>query len=900
MPSHRSARHRRGKLSVAASLTGLAALLALAVIMPGSASAAPTTDPADTPLVQVPAMLGGLSHATYLLAAPAAEMLTLGIAVTGADPSGEAAMAAAQSNPSSPYYHRYLTPAQFAASYGVPAAQENAIVSWLHTAGFVVAPTSASGTYISATATVAQVESLFKVTEGSYVAGTIPFVANEDPPMVPSGLGIAAVTGLDTLRRFYTDSHQATDLTAADKTALVARARAEAAGVTPAVNVPVVATQIAQPRDLWSIYDQPNSDLGQGAISGVFGEGETDSVITQLRLFEAAEGFPKVPVKVIRTEAPTTEANYGDNTGSIEWYLDVQAMTGMAPDLAHLDLYFAKTLFDHDVFASFNDWANDPNGPRQMNASFGECETNPTNPVTGPLAQLPYGTELGDELEPIGEPVLEQASLEGRTLFASAGDTGSGCPAYVVPVLGAGNGVAPSVPPLVNYPAASDYAVGVGGTVITAANTSNNTPGTASSATRTEEASWEDTGGGASHFITEPTFQSKVSNVDKPCLTQPDGTPFTGVPPTCRGVPDVAALSGNTLGNGYFIYIDGAPSAEGGTSLSSPLTVGMWTRLQAASSVSGGLGFAAPVLYGQYDYQTKGATGSYGRDFFDVVDEESGATNGTEMPAPGWDYTSGLGVFNVGGLLTDLDGTTTAVSSAVPAETPALATCSTTENSPAGNATDPAEVQLGNDPELDLTQSNFSVDSAATTMTVTITGPDFTDPDTDSGTAGDDFTADWLYNGVVYFIKAHDDSGTFTVTDGNNNGATPAATDTAKATLSSDGTTLTLSAPLSELGSPTSGQELYYPSVDAALDLGGAVGTITVLSLNTDSASAIDYTQQTVGQAIELGPTCQQPGSDVPEAPETVLLPVAGGLVALAYLVLGPLRRRRRHPPIEN
>jgi subtilase family serine protease len=848
----------------------------------------------------VPAMLGGLSHATRLADAPAGQVLTLGIEVTGTNVTAERALSVAQADPSSSEYRHYLTPASFAAKFGVPATREQQIISYLKAGGLTVAPTSAAGTFISATATVAQVQSLFQVTEGSYAVGprsAKKFVANEDPPQVPSGLGIAAISGLDTLRQFYTADQTRTALSTAQQAAAVARAHKQA--MAPSVNAPVVATQTLQPRDLWSIYNQPSTDLGQGQTSGVFGEGETDSVVTQLRLFESAEGFPKVPVSVIRTEGDTTDdADYGDNTGSIEWYLDVQAMTGMAPDLAHLDLYFSKSLFDPDIFTSFNDWANDPAGPTQMNASFGECETNPTNPVTGPLAQLPYGTELGDELEPVGEPVLEQASLEGRTLFASAGDTGSGCPAYVVPVLGAGNGVAPSVPPLVNYPAASDYAVGVGGTVITATNTSSNVPGTASTAMRTEEASWEDTGGGASHFITEPTFQSKITNVDKPCLTHPDGTPFSGLPPICRGVPDVAALSGNTLGNGYFIYIDGAPSAEGGTSLSSPLTVGMWTRLQAASSVSGGLGFAAPVLYGQYDYQTKGSAGSYGRDFFDVVDEESGATNGTETPSPGWDYTSGLGVLNVGGLLTDLDGTRTASSAAVPAEAPALATCSTTENSPVGNATDPAEVQLGNDPELDLTQTHFSVDPAVTTMTVTVTGPNFTSPDLESGTAGDDFTADWLYNGVVYFIKAHDDSGTFTATDGNNNGATPAAADTATATASTDGKTLTLTAPLSELGSPTSGNELYYPSVDAALDLGGAEGTITVLSLNTDSASAGSYAQQTVGQAIALGTSCQPeatgPGAEVPEAPAAVLFPVAGGLVALVLLTVGARRRRGR------
>jgi hypothetical protein len=885
--SRPSIRQRRGRWAALASAAGLAALSAVAVVAPTAASAAPAARPADlstSSLVQVPAMLGGLSHANYLGAAPASKVLDLGIAVTGADPTAEAAMAADEEDSSSPYYHQYLTPAEFASAYGVPAARESAIVDWLDAAGFVVAPTTTSGTYISATATVAQVESLFGVTEGSYTAGTIPFVANEDPPEVPSGFGIAAVSGLDTLRRFYTGAQAGPHLTAADKAALVSRARAEAAGVKPAVNVPVVATQIAQPRDLWGVYNQPSTDLGQGQVSGVFGEGETDSVITQLRLFEAAEGFPKIPVKVIRTETPTTDANYGDNTGSIEWYLDVQAMTGMAPDMAQLDLYFAKTLYDPDVFQSFSDWANDPNGPRQMNASFGECETNPTNPVTGPLSQLPYGTELGDELEPVGEPILEQATMEGRTLFASAGDTGSGCPAVVVPVVGAGNGVAPSEPPLVNYPAASAYAVGVGGTVLTFS-------GTGTAARRTAEASWTDTGGGPSHFIAEPAFQSKVSAVDTDCVSQYDGTPYSSAT-VCRGVPDVAALSGNITGNGYFIYIDGSPSSEGGTSLSSPLTVGMWTRLQAASKATGGLGFAAPDLYGLYDYQTKGELGTYGQDFFDVTEEEDGATNGTEEPAPGWDYTSGLGVFNVGGLLTSLDGSQTAVSSAVPAEAPAVATCSTTEYSPTGNATNPADVQAGNDTSLDLTQTHFAIDPTGKDMVVTVTGPDFTAVDP-AAPGGDEFKAQWLYNGVVYYIDTIDSAGTLTVTDGNNNGVAEPS-DTATAALS--GSTLTMTAPLSELGAPGAAAELYYPSVTAILDAGTPqqIGTLTAESFTTDTASAGSYLQQSVGQALQLSPcTAEAPPMALPEAPAAVVLPLAGGGVLVVALWL---RRRRREP----
>ena len=63
---------------------------------------------------------------------------------------------------------------------------------------------------------------------------------------------------------------------------------------------------------------------------GIFGEGETSSVVSQLRLFEQAMGFPKVPVRVVHTEGGP-DSDYGDNGGSIEWYLDSQSSTGMAP-----------------------------------------------------------------------------------------------------------------------------------------------------------------------------------------------------------------------------------------------------------------------------------------------------------------------------------------------------------------------------------------------------------------------------------------------------------------------------------------------------------------------------------------------------------------------------------------
>ena len=70
-------------------------------------------------------------------------------------------------------------------------------------------------------------------------------------------------------------------------------------------------------------------------------------------------------------------------------------------------------------------------------------------------------------------------------------------------------------------------------------------------------------------------------------MSDPTGNPYLPASaPTCRGVPDIGMLSGNITGDGYFIYSDGVPASEGGTSLSSPLMLGQWARVQAAASKS--------------------------------------------------------------------------------------------------------------------------------------------------------------------------------------------------------------------------------------------------------------------------------------------------------------------------
>src|SRR5690348_17781342 len=57
-------------------------------------------------------------------------------------------------------------------------------------------------------------------------------------------------------------------------------------------------------RSLWSVYQQPSTDFGNGQSIGIIGEGQTADVISALRRFEKTRNLPVVPV---RSEEHTSE-----------------------------------------------------------------------------------------------------------------------------------------------------------------------------------------------------------------------------------------------------------------------------------------------------------------------------------------------------------------------------------------------------------------------------------------------------------------------------------------------------------------------------------------------------------------------------------------------------------------
>jgi pseudomonalisin len=353
---------------------------------------------------------------------------------------------------------------------------------------------------------------------------------------------------------------------------------------------PSVATPAAHfyaPQNFWTVYDVGTTPTAAQTAIAIFAEGDLTQVLFDLRTAETVNGLPQVPVNVVQVGLAST-----DTAGQDEWDLDTQMSSGIAKSVKTLYIYDATSLTDSDLALGFNRFVQQ-NVAKAGSASFGECET---------FAYLDGAMFADDE-------VFAEAAAQGQTVFSSTGDNGSACP-----VSGAANGVPLSgAAGMVEYPASSPYVVAVGGTTLT----------TDANYNYIAELGWDAGGGGVSAWEISPFWQ-------------------TGVLPTTaagKALPDVS-MDGDLVSGGL-VYIDcqkGQDPAStcqdivGGTSLSSPLWLGTWARLQSAHANK--LGFAAPSLY--HLYQAPPATYP---GFHDIV----GGCNGLFCAIPGFDYVTGLG-----------------------------------------------------------------------------------------------------------------------------------------------------------------------------------------------------------------------------------------------------------------
>lgn len=638
-------------------LGGIALGLTTAVVP--LAHGATTAAPATTRLANT--VVPNLAKATLTGAVPSSQRIQVTVGLAHPDAAGERALEQAMYDKSSPAYHRFLTPAQFAARFGVSAADYSRVTNWLTRDGMTVAYSSPAHTQVLVAGTVAQAEKTFGVTLNNYTLNGHSFRANPAAALAPSGVN--AVLGLQTVTNYVLPRHPTT---------------------APANDICIEeCIGSFTPQDLWKAYHLPASDKGMGIRAAVIGEGETANVVTALHKFETVYGLRTVPTRSVFVADDKSDA-----TGDGEWQLDSQAITGMSPDLEQLAFYMSQDL--STVSNAISAWVNDSTGPSIANMSIGGCET----------LNLALGTTL------VEEPLLQQSALEGRSLFVSTGDTGGSC--LLSPLVNL-NGVENTGVPNPQWPSTSEGVIGVGGTVL------YTSPSTGE---RTLEYTWTHGGGGTSSFIPAPDWQKPITLIKAPCTTDYTLSPVSGYVP-CRGVPDVSALSGDILTNGYATYDQtGTETFGAGTSLSSPLWAGMWARVQAASSAP--LGLATPLIYdlengGTLDALTDISVGS---------NVQWTAQPRTPANPTGWDFTNGLGVAVGDKLTTDIAGSTTTVATSDASLSDTTETQTVAGSDPCvstGSYADPAGDVVPFPADVDLTGSTIGLVGSNLVFTSTVT-----------------------------------------------------------------------------------------------------------------------------------------------------------------------------------
>ncbi len=475
-----------------------------------------------------------------------------------------------QQDPDSANYHKWLTPEQYAARFGMSDADLAKVSSWLKSQGLTVSGFSRARTRVFFSGTASQVENVFRTELHNYSVDGQTRFANASEVSVPTALSgmVLGVRGLDNFRP---------------------RPRARIA--KPRFTSHQTGNHFVSPGDFATIYN-----LTPLYAAGLDGTGETIAVVGQTQIdvsdvnaFRAAGGLPPTNLQLVSVDN-TTGFSSGDE---VEADLDVEWSGGVAKNAAILYVYVGSNS-PQNVFDSL-EFAIDHNLAPVISTSYGNCEAN-------------LGTFTA-----ILRSDAQQANSQGQTITAAAGDAGA-ADCETASAATATHGLA------VDSPASVPEVTALGGSTFTGdaagavsgADAGANPPywgattggadNISSALIYIPETTWNDTtasitagsglsatGGGISTKFAKPAWQNALTPAD-----------------TKRDVPDVT-LSASPFHDSTLIcsqgscitgfrFTDGSLNVVGGTSVGAPAFAGIVAILNQAAQ-SSGLGNINPTLY---------------------------------------------------------------------------------------------------------------------------------------------------------------------------------------------------------------------------------------------------------------------------------------------------------------
>lgn len=478
------------------------------------------------------------------------DKLVLELRPSAAQQAGLDALVEAQHDTHSSVFHRWLTPAEYGARFGVSPRDVARVINWLKAHGFTVDEIPASHRLILFSGTAGQVEETFHTAIHRYEVQGAAHIANSEDPQIPAALA-GVVDGVVSLHDFRRTSQIASRraLPDAGSNSLHAKPQMTSGG-----------SHYLFPADFAAIYDL-NPLYGaatDGAGSSIAIVGRSDIYSADVAQFRAVAGLKANNPQVILAggDPGLVDGDQDESTLDVEWAGAVAPAASVRFEPA------ASTATTDGVDLSAAYIVNHLSAP-VMSTSYGSCEQDMG------AAELSFYNSL-----------WEQAASEGISSFVSSGDSGAaGCEAGSA---SEGAGAA------VNGLCSSPYSTCVGGTEFNeGANaaqywSATNNPNQGSALGYIPEVVWNESaanggsglwssGGGASQVYTQPKWQQGVSGASA----------ANGM----RAVPDVALSAASH--DGYIIYENGSWRVIAGTSAASPSFAGIAALVV---QVKGGVG----------------------------------------------------------------------------------------------------------------------------------------------------------------------------------------------------------------------------------------------------------------------------------------------------------------------
>jgi len=489
-------------------------------------------------------------------------------------------------SPTSPSYHKFLTPQEFTARFGPTQENWDALVAFAKASGFQIISGDLQGRDLRLTGTVANIEKAFHVTLGTYqdLTEDRTFFAVDREPTADLPFQLWHITGLDNDSKPHPMYVKKSDYAKAhgiDADKVVSHATT---GSGPSASF--------LGSDMRAAYYGGTALTGSGQNLALFEFAGTDLSDLSTYYKNVGQTEPFTPTLISTGGYGTSCVDSGGSAcDDTEQTLDMTQFMGMAPGASMLYMYVCG-----DVLASGSG-----------NISDTACISAMVSDADAPLSKqisCSWGWTPADPSTL--DPYFEQMASQGQNFFAAAGDDSA---------WSASNEA---------WPADDANIVSVGGTDLTTSSAAGPWK---------SETAWADSGGGISpDSIPIPSWQ-KLSGV---ITSSNKGST------TLRNGPDVAANANFT----FYVCADQTTCTAndyGGTSFATPMWAGYLALANEQAATSGeSIGYINPIIY------PDALTSSYSTLFHDVTSGSCGTYSGITGYdlCTGWGSPNTTGLIN--------------------------------------------------------------------------------------------------------------------------------------------------------------------------------------------------------------------------------------------------------------